>query len=164
MATPAAHINRFRLPPRARLTTTASGELPARIALADRIADLPGIETVESSADTLPREVRIFLKGPGGGRTIRPGRRPLLCTLSREGLVVNGLSPGQKHQVLSRGWGKLVNDDVLVFLPRNNEELETCWDILRSAYDSLFDASAANHGTVRVSVWDLPRFSRTTLQ
>ena len=164
MATSAAHLQRFRLPVRTRLAAAASGPLPAHLALAERIADLPGIDTIDSSADTLPRVVHVYLLCKGRPRTIRPGRGQLLCAISAEGVILNGLDRVRKHQVLSRGWGRLVEDAVLLFLPRNDEELETCWGILRSAYDSLFDASVASKGTVKVSMWDVPRFSRTTLQ
>lgn len=132
--------------------------------MADRIADLPGIVTAESTTDTVPREVRIYLPTPIHRRSIRSHYGALLCAISSDGVVIHGLSRAQRHQVLSRGWGRLVSDAVLLFLPRNDAELEICWSLLRSAYDRLHDPSATHQGAVRVSIWDLPSFSRTTLQ
>jgi hypothetical protein len=83
---------------------------------------------------------------------------------SNDGIEIFRLDRWTKHQVISRGWGKLTARDVLVFLPRTNRELETVWKIVQRAYDNLFDPSASAIGAQLVSIWDLPKFSRTTLQ
>lgn len=164
MATHSHQKDTFRLPARPRIAANTSSSLPTGLALADRIADLPGIVTAESNSDTVPREVRVYLQTPAHGRSIRSRYGALLCTISSSGVVIHGLDPSQRHRVLSRGWGTLVSDAVQLFLPRNDAELEICWSLLRSAYDRLYDPSATQQGAVRVSIWDLPSFSRTTLQ
>jgi len=169
MATPANQLPRFQLPARIRANKTAPDELPTRQALAERIARLPGIEAVDCGDDTLPCQVAMYLHGAAARRTIRASRPQLLCRLGADGIVVHGLDNWAKHQVVMRGWGRLRNDRVLLFLPRDDSELGICWNIVRQAYDSFFNPPAcfdqnARPGTRNASSRDMPRFSRTTLQ
>ena len=164
MATSAHQLPRFQLPARIRANKTAPEDLAARLALADRIADIPGVDAVECGDDTVPRQVAIYLREATARRTIRVPRPLLLCRLGTDGIVVHGLDNWAKHQVVMRGWGRLLYDRVLLFLPRDDNEVETCWSIIRQAYDSLFDPSASHSGTRNTSAWDMPKFSRTSLQ
>ena len=164
MATPVHKPARFELTRRIRTETKFSSELDTRLALIDRIADLPGIETVERRADAVPWRVDVYLKRDSTRHLRERQPATLFCSLSRDGIAICGLDHWAKHQVVSRGWGKLDCDEVLVFLPRNGRELDTVWKLVRRAYDNLFDPSARIPGAHIVSIWDWPKFSRTTLQ
>ena len=164
MAVLARDISRSRLPARIRVKSAPDDSIASRLALADRIAQLPGIETVEDRWDSTLRSVDVFLRRqPVSLRKQWPPTR--LCSISVKGISVYGLSDPDRHQVLSRGWGRLAQDGVLMFLPRDEAELDVCWDVLQRAYHSLIQASAQT-APVRTIVWggNLPRFSRTTLQ
>ena len=119
--------------------------------------------TVEEPAATLPCRVDVFLQGPCTSVRRKP-ESFLLCTIGREGIAIYNLGEWDRHQVLRGGWGRLHRDHVQMFLPRNNEELEVCWGILQRAYRCLSEVSAQGRAVRRTSPWDLPRFSRTSLQ
>ena len=154
---------RFELPSRISAGKKASDELETRMALVDRIGGLPGIETVERRDDSVPCRVDVYLKRDLD-RRLRAHMAPLFCSLRRDGVVVRGLDGWAQHKVISKGWGKLDFDRVLLFLPRDRRELEAVWKILKRAYDNLFIPSARVPGAHIVSTWDWPKFSRTTLQ
>ena len=88
----------------------------------------------------------------------------LFCSNGSDGIFVHGLTDWDRHQVGLRGWGRLKGHGVLLHLPRDSDELEVCWNLLRRAYESL-RADLARLGPTR-PVWpyDMPRFSRTALQ
>ncbi|MDH3373268.1 MAG: hypothetical protein OER22_04150 [Gammaproteobacteria bacterium] len=163
MAILAQGVKRYHLPARIRAKKVPENGFSCRLALADRIADLPGIHTVEKSSDTLPHGVDVYLQSPS--RSLRKQRDPiLLCSIGRDGVAVHGLSEWDKHQVLCGGWGKLERDHVLIFLPKDFEELEVCWGLLHRAYGSLSDASVHTPLARSATVGRLPRFSRMTHQ
>ena len=155
---------RFKLPPRIRNKRITGGDFKARMALTDRIAELPGIDTIERNDEAVPCRVDIYLrrKSTAGGLKRKPIR--LLCSLDRESVTVRRLDRWGRYQVLSNGWGRLVDDRVCVNLPRDRKELESVWRIVLRAYNRLFDPSAPEPGSQTVSTWDWPKFSRTSLQ
>jgi len=164
MATTAQNVCRFSLPARIRTGKAYPNEFATKLALIDRIADLPGIETVERNGDTVPSHVDVYLTRHS---TIPVRKRllpPLLCSLNSKGLTIEDLDDWARHKVVTSGWGKLIYNSVLVFLPRDYDELEVCWSIVQRAYGNLFDALAPEPGTQVVSTWEWPKFSRTTLQ
>ena len=162
MAAVAYDLPRFNLPARIRSKGDCPDSMSVRMALADRIADLPGIVTEEHDA-TLPCSVAVYLRAPCGSvHKLRPG--VLLCNIGKDGVEVFGLSAWDRHQVALRGWGRLRGQGVLLHLPRDNEELDICWALLQRAYRSLTDVSAALRPVRAVWPYDLPRFSRTALQ
>jgi len=163
MVTKSHKLARFELPARIRNKKSLSDDLKLRMALIDRIADFPGIETVECRNDTVPCQVDVYLKRDTAERVRRTQSPPLLYSLSCNGVMVSGLDRSAQHKVVSRGWGKLFFAQVLVFLPRDNKELDVVWKILQRAYDNLFDSSANESGTHIVSTWDWPKCLRTTL-
>jgi hypothetical protein len=155
--------SQFQLPTRIRSKLAATDGSLARLALADRIAELPGIRTVENGSQALPSGVGVFLQDQSG--SIRKQLPPrLLCDISRDGIRVHGLSDPDRKRILSRGWGSLLHDSVLIFLPRDDAELEVCWSILQHAYSCLNTVSARPPSMRRAGFGELPRFSRTTLQ
>jgi len=164
MAITSHRRDRFILPTRIRSKKTIATGIPVRLVLIDRIADLQGIETVERRDDTLPRQVDVYLKCDCADRGQKSQPPTLLCSLNCNGVLVGGLDPWAKHQVVSHGWGKLILNQVLIFLPRDNTELEVVWKIFRRAYENLFTPLAAEPGRQIVSTWDWPKFSRPTLQ
>lgn len=153
----------LQLPSRIRSKLAATDGGLARLALAERISELPGIRTVETGSQLLPSGVSVFLQDHSG--SIRKQLPPrLLCNISRDGIRVHGLADRDRNQILSRGWGSLTQDSVLVYLPRDDMETEVCWSILQHAYNSLTTVSVRPPSVRRASVGALPRFSRTTLQ
>ena len=163
MASTTQYVKRFGLPARIRTGKAYTNEFAAKMALIDRIADLHGIETVEYNSDAVPSQVDVYLALHPAGRARKSLSPPLLCSLNSKGLMVNGLDDWARHQVVSNGWGKLTFDLALVFLPRDDNELEVCWSIVQRAYDNLFVPSAEEPGTQILSTWDWPKFSRTNL-
>jgi hypothetical protein len=155
---------RLKLPARIRNKRNTAGDFEARMALADRIADLPGIEIIERSVATAPCRIDIYLRRAGTNG--KPKGKPacLFCSLDRESATVSGLDEWSRYQVLSNGWGKLDDELVCVYLPRDRKELETVWLIVQRAHSNLFDASLPEPGSLTVSTWDWPEFSRTSLQ
>lgn len=164
MATTVRNVEHFRLPARIRTVKASSDEFATKLALIDRIADLHGIETVERNNDTVPSHVDVYVSRRSTVPERKKSSAALLCSVSRKGLTIEGLDYWARHQVVSNGWGKLISDSVLVFLPRDNKELEVCWSIVQRAYNNIFDSSAPEPGRQLVSTWDWPKTSRTTLQ
>lgn len=154
---------RFELPTRVCAERKAARRIDATMALVDRIADLPGIETVERRDDSVPCQVDVYLKRDPE-RQLRSHPATLFCSLTADSVVVRGLDLWAQHKVISSGWGKLDFDRVRIYPPRNRRELEVVWKILQRAHDKLFKPSANIPGAHIVSTWDLPKFSRTTLQ
>lgn len=163
MATTFQKPTPFKLRARIRNRKSLSNDLQMRMALIDRIADLRGIETVERRDDTAPCQVDVYLKRDAADRVRKTQSPPLLCSLNCKGVFVSGLDRWEQHQVVSRGWGKLIFDQALVFLPRDNKELEVVWKIIQRAYGNLFVSPAEESGTHIVSTWDWPKCSRPSL-
>lgn len=155
---------RFDLPKRIRSRKHFGTALQARLDLIDRIADLQGIDVAEQPDDAVPCRVDVHL---GDSRTVglRKGRpSTLLCSLSRDGISIYGLDRWARYQVLARGWGSLNEACAQVHLPRDINELEAVWQIVRRAYDNRqFEPEKEPEGLV-VSTWDWPKHSRTSLQ
>lgn len=166
MPRPASTPARLRLPARIRVRPSPGDGDSAEwhLALADRIASLPGLKSVvsgELTDDELPTGgIGLSFDDPAG-----PGAGPrLLFRFTREGLAVYGLADWDRHQVLRSGWGRLKHDHVLLHLPRDAGELDVCWRVVEHAF-TVFSARPAGLGPARAaSPWDLPRFSRTSLQ
>lgn len=155
--------DRFRLPARIRASSAPQDEFSCRLALADRIAALPGIVTEEDPADTLPGRASVYLQF--ADRSPRKYlQRALLCTISCSGVALFGLDTWGEHQVLSAGWGSPQRNSVLLYLPRDEHELEVCWDILQRTYQHISTTLATPALPHVVSAPVRPRFSRTTLQ
>lgn len=141
----------FRLPPRVRFKPERESSSGPRLALADRIAGLRDIETIEYGNDAPPREAHFYL------------RRRTLCSIQPHGITVHGLDNRDRNQVIAGGWGSLVGDRVLVHLPRDARELDVCWRIVCQAHESLTSATDRPdqvHNAARI--W--PQISRTNLQ
>lgn len=134
------------------------------MALVDRIADLPGIEAIDRDDRCIPSRVDVCVQRPGADRARREGSLLQLCSLSGDGIAVYGLDRWGRYQALARGWGVLVGDHVLVCLPRDRNELEVVWSIVKRAYDNQYVAPGHDTGARVISTWDWPKFSRTTLQ
>lgn len=164
MAKPVKTTPRFTLPARIRNKHRTAADFPARMALIDRIADLPGIETVECSDEIVPRRVDIFLRREAADRVLKRQPQRLLCSIDCEGLTLNGLDRWERHQVLATGWGRLVDKHVCVFLPRDKAELKVVWSVVERAHKRLSGPVAPEAGTLVISTWDWPRYSRTSLQ
>jgi hypothetical protein len=162
MATAAHDLTRLTLPTRIRAKKAGPDGLSARLELADRIAALPGVSTEDHDA-TVPRSVDVFLRARGESSR-KQWPEVLLCTINSDGIWIYGLDDGDRHQILLRRWGRLQASGVLLFLPRDDEELEVCWMILQRAYRRLDQFSTQARPGRAAWKGDLPRFSRTSLQ
>jgi hypothetical protein len=163
MARPVRELNHYHLPARIRAGKVPADGFSFRLALAERIAGLAGILTVEEESDTLPRHVEVFLQ-PLDSPDPHQHSASLLCKIGCEGICIYGLGEWDRHQVLRGGWGKLVRDHVEMYLPRDSEELEVCWAVLQRAHQYLSAISVQGRAGRKALVRNLPRFSRTTLQ
>jgi hypothetical protein len=155
---------RFHLPIRVRSRKHAGAELQARLDLIDRIADLQGITVAEQPDDAVPCRVDVYLRDAGPGALHKKRPPSLLCSLSRDGIAVYGLDRWARYQVLARGWGGLNEACANVHLPRDTNELETVWQIVRRSYDNQKLEPERELETLVVSTWDWPKYSRTSLQ
>jgi len=147
--------DRFQLPTRIRSKKDPDDRLTHGMTLAERFATQPGIEIVSRNAQAETPQFAAYLTSDIG--------QTLLCSFQRSGIAVHGLNNWDRHQVVSRGWGRLLPDRVLLFLPRDDSELDVCWDILQRASNRLAQPSVIP-ARRSVSSWDLPSYSRTTLQ
>jgi hypothetical protein len=162
MATRARDISSLILPVRARLVQACDEGIPVKLALADYIADLPGIRVVDQDPVDGFRKVDVQYHPPATSRHKR--RRPMfLCRVGSDSIVISGLNDRDRHQVLSRGWGRLHPAGISLYLPRDEQELDIAWRILSHAYDALVEASASAMHERAAWIDDLPRYSRTNL-
>lgn len=164
MAPHAPKPDRFQLPTRIRSKRDPDDRLSHGMTLAERFAAHPGIEIVApggnanrvaTDRETEQAQFAAYVTS-GIGQT-------LLCSYQHTGIAVHGLNNRDRHQVVSRGWGRLLPDRVILFLPRDDSELDVCWDILQRATFRLAQPSVLP-ARRSVSSWDLPSYSRTTLQ
>ena len=155
---------RFDLPVRIRSRKHSGDDLQARLDLIDRIADLQGIEVAEERDDAVPCRVDVYLQRPRQVPPRKDTRPTLLCSLSRDGISIFGLDRLARHRILVRRWGGLNETSALVYLPRDADEVEAVWAIVRRAYENQkIEPAKAFDGPV-VSTWGWPRVSRTSLQ
>ena len=163
MASRVYDVNCLILPIRARIMQAPDGNILARLSLAARIAELPDVYVVDHEPDSDARRVDVYL----GQRekTLRKQRRPtMFCIVGTDGIVVHGLADVDRHQVLSRRWGRLDGQGVMLYMPRDSEELEIVWQLIERAYAALVTAAVTGRPPRRALVYRLPRFSRTNLQ
>ena len=158
---PVSDENRFCLPARIRTRLVPEPIRPASFDLAERLAGLPFAEAIEGTYASAAA-VSIFLH-PTGSQDASHSTSALLCRISSAGISVEGLSDRERHQVLSKGWGRLENRRIRLYTPRDDEELDVCWTILGRAYDSILSAPASASTAPRASVAELPEYSYTCL-
>jgi len=162
MATVAHELGHYQLPARIRARKTGQDAITYRLALAERIADLPGIRTQEQQGSGMPYRVDVYLQVEN--RSIRmPTIDVPLCAISLDGIEIFGLSGWDQHQVLRGAWGRLRGNAVLMHLPRDADELEVCWQLVQRARRNLMDSSdrlVSRKTATRI----LPSYSRTNLQ
>lgn len=152
---------RLKLPTRIRSAVESSQGFAPRLSLADRIAGLQGVNVTEGDCDAGLYAVRVVLTAPMDAK-LAPEKLTLFAEISRDGIVLHGLSGWDKHQVLSSGWGKLRKRHVVLYLPRDERELEVCWTILQRAYDCLLDLST-DPSRYNTYIADLPHFVRPSI-
>lgn len=154
MATPAFDLVRLQLPTRIRASTAANNGIAYRYLLADRSTALPNIKIVRDNASGLPCDVSLYLQEP----------EILLGHFGAGGIRLRGLSDADRHRLVAKGWARLTADGVIIFLPRNDRELEICWNIVFHAYSSITESSARVPRVQSSKYGNTPRFSRTSLQ
>lgn len=151
---------RLSLPARIRIRTNNELSVDSRLVLADRLAALPRLRAVTIVDDPLTGSPDVCLAWqPGSGPEAR-----LLCRFTDAGIAVYGLSDRDRYQVLLSGWGRLKRDHVLLYLPRDEHETGVCRGIIEHAYFATTTNSGETTRPRAASPWDLPRFSRTSLQ
>ena len=155
---------RFDLPIRIRSRKHPGTELQARLDLIDRIAELQDIDVAEQPDDAVPCRVDVCLTPHHPRASCDETPENLLCSLSRDGISIYGLDRWARYQVLARGWGGLNHTCAQVYLPRDTNELEAVWQIVRRAYDNRHFEPERELEELVVSIWDWPKYSRTSLQ
>jgi hypothetical protein len=151
---------RLLLPTRIRTKPPQADALTPRIALAERLADLKDIVTVDNGSGTCPGGVDLLLSRPAmpAENQLGPWR---LCSIDAGGLRIFCMSDWDKYQVIARRWGNLQDGHVFVAMPRDDNEVEVCWDILRRAYNYLAEVVADVRHKRLATTWNLPHFSRS---
>jgi hypothetical protein len=162
MTIPNSASARFVLPTRIRSKLGPDAGYAAQQRLADRIAELPGMHTLEDPLEPSPCTVGVYLQA-GSGKRRTPPTAFLFCKIRGTGISVEGLDDSERHQVLSRGWGKLENRSIQLFLPRDDDEFDVCWDIVYRAYRNISNPPARTLFAARPPLAELPEFSRTIL-
>ena len=160
MATAAPELKHYHLPARIRAKKVHDDSFSCRLALADRMADLAGIQVVEDGDDVLPNRVNVYLQAPSTSQR-REHAAWLLCKIGADGIEIYGLEQWDRHQVLRGGWGRLRQGHVCMYPPRDDLELEVCWGVIQRAYRFLSDVSARAPLARKFASWAQPRFSRT---
>lgn len=163
MARAARELNHYRLPARIRVRKAPDEGFGWRPALGDRIAGISGIRLEADRSGAMPGQVDVYLQATAAHFQDRQTAF-LLCTIGPDGIAIRGLNEWDRHQVLRGGWGRLVRDHVVMHPPRDFEELEVCWGVLQRAYRYMSDLSAEGRPAREPPPWNLPRFSRTSLQ
>ena len=153
---------RFVLPTRIRSKLGPDNDYAARIRLADQISKLPGVHTFEDALEASPSIVGVYFAN--SSRTSRRQHPAVLfCKIRCDGIRVEGLNDAARHQVLSRGWGRLENRSIQLFLPRDDDEFDVCWHILYRAYRAITNPPATFLAAAKPPLVELPEFSCTTL-
>jgi hypothetical protein len=150
---------RFVLPTRIRSKLCPDNGYVARTRLADQISKLPGVHTFEDSLEASPSIVGVHL----AHSSRRHQSAVLFCKIRCDGISVDGLSDAARHQVLSRGWGRLENRSIQLYLPRDDDEFDVCWHILYRAYRAITNPPAMFLSAAKPPLAELTEFSRTTL-
>ena len=163
MATAADQVRCLMLPTRIQDRVLSSEGCLPRLALAARIAELPGIVTVDKVVDQIRFGVNVFLR-PESGSTRKPVAPIRFCSIDNDGIEIFGLNSADKLIIVSHGCGRLHAKRVLVYLPRDNAEVDACWRILAFAYETISGEFNRQRRTRSVSPWALPYFSQNKLQ
>jgi len=151
---------RLMLPMRIRSKVSQADALAPRIALIERLADFDDIVAVEDASGTCPGGVDLILTQPASPDEQQPGPWRL-CNIDAAGLRIFHMSDWDKYQVIARRWGHLQDGHVLVPMPRDDHEVEVCWNILARAYDYLAVVIADVRCKRLAPTWNLPHFSRS---
>lgn len=162
MTIPNSASARFVLPTRIRSKLGPDTGVAAQDLLADRIAGLPGLHTFEDPLEPSPCTVAVYLQTMSGRRRANATAR-LFCKIRGTGISVEGLDDAERHQVLSRGWGRLESRGIQLFLPRDDDEFDVCWNIVHRAYRNISNPPARTLFAARPPLAELPEFSRTIL-
>jgi hypothetical protein len=96
-------------------------------------------------------------------RLVLPTRVRRRIVIGYNGISLPGLTDPERHQVLSRGWGRLDRQRVLLYLPRDESELAICWSILYRAYNSIINSPEQMSASPRAHFDDYPEPSHTSL-
>ena len=162
MTIPNSASARFVLPTRVRSRLAPSTGYAGRSRLAGRIAALPGIQAVEDAREFPASIVGMYQpQSQASAHTCTPAVP--FCRIAANGVSVAGLYDSERHHVLSRGWGRLENRSMLLFLPRDDDEFDVCWYILQHAYQRISNPPASLRPAARPPLPELPEYSRTTL-
>lgn len=163
MASRVQDVNYLILPIRSRIMQAPDSNILTKLSLADRIAGLADVHVVDHEPAGGQLRVDVYL----GKREAVQRKQPeptMFCSIGADGIVVHGLADVDRHQVLSRRWGRLHGQGVLLYMPRDADELDIVWRILERACAALVTAAVTGRSPRRALVYELPRFSRTNLQ
>jgi hypothetical protein len=109
--------------------------------LAERLKNLPGIsQNYTLLADNTSAE-DYFIESSYVLRC-SCSKPQLFCHIDHDGILLPGISPLDKEQVLQKEWATRADDSVNVFLPRDSIEMEIAWRIVLLAYQFWTSAQA----------------------
>lgn len=162
MAALAPESTALNLPTRIRNKLGPDTEYAARFAIAERIAALAHVQIVEDAQAAFPGRTCVYLE-PDLVASCQRVPAVLYCRIDYTGISVEGLSDSERNHILCRGWGQLEHRRVKLFLPRDDGEVEVCWNILYRAYNAIINSPGHSPSTPRAYFGDLPEVSRTFL-
>jgi hypothetical protein len=115
---------------------------PNTFGLAGRIEALPGIRPAHTLLADGSLATSYFLDWPYLFRCTL-GDAQLLCHVDCSGIMLPKLEAPDKEEVMRKGWVCCPEAPVMLFLPRNDIEMETLWQIVLLGYRFLTSRQAA---------------------
>jgi hypothetical protein len=121
--------------------------------LAGRIEALPGIRPEHTLLSDGSLATSYFLDWPYLSRGALGDAR-LLCYIDCGGIMLPELEASDKEEVMRKGWACCPEAPVMLFLPRNEIEMETLWRIVLLGYRLLTSRpEAQRHSTNNDTYW-----------
>lgn len=109
---------------------------PNTFGLTERIEALPGIKVEHALLPDNTLTTDHFIEGAYILRDARTAPH-LLCHIDNDGILIPDMSPLDTEQVMRKGWASCVDEAVVLFLPRDDIEMEVSWRIVLLAYQFL---------------------------
>lgn len=137
----------------------AAAPRPNTWGLTERIAALPGIRPEHTllADDSLATDH--FIEDSYVLR--RSSTSPqLLCHVDCDGIMLPEISALDKEEVLQKGWSSYTDGPVILFLPRDNIEMEIAWRIVLLSYHFLTSRPARSRFE-KNNRSTMPKFSPT---
>ncbi len=127
--------------------------------LTGRIGALPGIAAIRSVLDDGATATDYFVDEAYVMR--HPCNGPQhFCRVDMDGISLPQLDPGDRSEIVLKGWAARADDMTVVYLPRDSIEMEIAWQILLQAYQYLATRQPLSDRRRKV-MSDLPKCAST---